>query len=51
MAEAPMQEHRNAGERMVLVAGDEIGADILLANVEFGLAARAASAARAVPCR
>ena len=33
-----MQEHRDAADRVALVAGDEIGADILLADVELGLA-------------
>src|SRR5262249_46570335 len=33
-----MQEHRDGGDRMVLIAGDEIGAGVLLADVEFGFA-------------
>ena len=41
VAEAAMQEHRNGGERLALVADHEIGADIFLADVEFVLAAHA----------
>src|SRR5262245_28166171 len=33
-----MQEYRDSADRMVLIAGDEIGADILLADIELGLA-------------
>src|SRR5271169_1669424 len=39
--EAPMQKSRNSGQRLALVADYEIGADILLADVEFVLAAHA----------
>src|SRR5439155_9331806 len=38
VAEAAMQENRYAGDRMALVARNEIGADIFLADVEFALA-------------
>ena len=41
VAEAAMQEHRNGGQRLALVADHEIGADIFLADVEFVLAAHA----------
>ena len=41
VAEAAVQEHRDRGERLALVADHEIGADILLADVEFVLAAHA----------
>ena len=39
VAEAAMQEHRDRRERLALVADHEIGADVLLADVEFMLAA------------
>src|SRR5262245_43008936 len=35
VAEAPMHENRDGGERMPLVARHEIGADILLAHIEL----------------
>src|SRR6516225_2214802 len=41
MAEAPMQEHRDGGERCALVALHEIGADIGLAYIELGPARHA----------
>ena len=41
VAEAAMQEDRNGGQRLALVADHEIGADILFADVEFVLAAHA----------
>ena len=41
VAETAMQEDRNGGERLALVADHEIGADILFADVEFVLAAHA----------
>src|SRR5262249_60563595 len=41
MTEAPVQEHRDGGERRALVALHEIGADIGLADVELGPARHA----------
>ena len=36
-----MQEHRDRGQRLALVARHEVGADVLLADVELVLAAHA----------
>src|SRR5215217_4589156 len=33
--ETPMQEHRDAGDRVALLARYEIGADVFLADIEF----------------
>ena len=41
VTKSAMQEDRNGGERLALVADHEIGADILLADVELVLAAHA----------
>ena len=38
VSKAPVEEYGDPGERMVLVAGDEIGADIVFADIELGLA-------------
>ena len=41
VAKAPVQKHRNGGERLAAVARHEIAADIDLADVELGLARHA----------
>jgi len=51
VTKTPVQEHRDRGERRATLAFHEIGADICLADVEFGPARHApVTLARAHTC-